>query len=224
MKVITSIQGSVIIRYSPDDAAPDVGVLTRDLVAFLGTTYNFSAVPDVPPGLLLTPQPFTFQAGKISIDDTDTPINQLTLLVGALIITAKDTDVAERIGDEVISTIDRVFGFKLHSAEQRRYYQSNLSIETDIRIEVFNRAESILNREIPRPQDKPFALKRLAFGAGDVVNPWMQVPLDDIQTSDFVLERRPGEPYERNRYFSSAPTRTRDHERILSLVERALRG
>jgi hypothetical protein len=223
MRLITSIQGSVIVRYSPDDAASDVGALTRDVVAFLGRTYNFSVIPEVAPGLIVTPQPFIFQTGKIALDDQEIPINQLTWLVGALVITAKDTETADRVTNEIILAVDRTFGFKISGIEQHRFYQSNIVAEIDPRVETILLLENILNREIPRPE-KPFLLKSIMFGSGDPINPFTQLPLDYIQASDFIRERRATEPYERNRYFSSAPIRTRDHGPILEQIERALRA
>jgi hypothetical protein len=221
MRLITSLQGSVAIKYSPDEAAPDVSVLTRDIVAFLGDAYEFSVKPEVPPGLVLTSQPFVFQTGKVKLGEHTHPISVLVIVGGGMLITAKDTDTAEIIAEEVISSLEGTFGFKIHQSIRMRYYHSNLAVELNAYTGTFTAVQKILNEQVPRP-GKPFELKRLAFGYGDVANPFAVFSIDDIPNSDFLLERRPGEPYEFNRYFASAPLTTREHERILSLIDQAM--
>ena len=41
------------------------------------------------------------------------------------------------------------------------------------------------------------------------------------KTSKFIFERREGEPFSRNLYFSTAPLRTKDHLELLALLEKA---
>jgi hypothetical protein len=64
----------------------------------------------------------------------------------------------------------------------------------------------------------------LAFGSGDVINPQMQLQpnIDQIERSDFLLERRAGASYQQNRYYSGAPMKTADHIRLLEIIEREL--
>jgi hypothetical protein len=221
MRTITSLQGSVAIKYSPDEATPDVSILTRDVVAFLGETYEFSLKPDVPAGLMINPQPFVFQAGKVTVGEHTHPINQLTVTTGGLIVTGKDTDIADVIAEEIISKLDEIFGFKIQQSIRTKYYVSNLSVEFNADTRTFAAVEKILNEHTSRPS-KLFEIKRLAFGAGDAPNPFTIYSIDDIPNTDFLLERRPSEPYDLNRYFASGPMMTRDLEHVLKLIEVAM--
>jgi len=224
MRMITSLQGSVATKYSPDEAAPIIGSLTRDVVAYLGQAYQFSFIPEVPPGLFANTQPFTFQSGKVSIGEQSYPINQLTFVTGALVLTAKDTDLAERLLKHIISTMAGQFDLQIERATRISYYQSSLSVEFAPQIGAqLQTVQNIVNQFIKRPDNNLYALKRLALGAGDVANIYnMQLTIDDIPNSDFVLERRPGEPYELNRFFSSAPLPTQPHQEMLEAIEAAL--
>jgi hypothetical protein len=56
MRVITSIQGSVALKFVPDEVGNEAGVLSRDVVAFVAQRYKFSLVPEVPPGLRADPR------------------------------------------------------------------------------------------------------------------------------------------------------------------------
>jgi hypothetical protein len=88
-------------------------------------------------------------------------------------------------------------------------------------IDQLRRVEELLTSEIPRPE-LSFQLKRLAFGSGPTVVQGMPITIDALEKSDFVIERREGEPTIKNRYFSSAPTTTSKHIQILELIEREL--
>jgi hypothetical protein len=228
MRVITSIQGSVALKYSPDESAPEPAVLTRDVVSFIGIEYNFSVTPQVQPGLLLNPV-LTFQTGELVTDAGKIPINQLTWApqVAGLILTARDTDTAETVLAAMVSKLDEQFRFKIAKATKAKYYQSNLTVEFDPALEqqlpVLQRIQRLLEKEIPR-EDQSFAIKRLGFGNLSVErHGGIMAQIEDIQDTDFVIERRAIEPLSENRYFCIAPTTTREHERILALVERTLR-
>jgi hypothetical protein len=228
MKVITSVQGSVGLKYSPDEAAPDPGVLSRDAVTFIGSSYAFSVIPQVQPGLLLNPA-FTFQAGELTTEGGKIPINQVTWAsqAASIAVTAKDTPTAELLLDDLIKKLDNQLGFKIEKAARERYYQSNLVVEFEPALEkqisLFQRIQGLLEKELPRP-NSAFAIKRWAFGnlameqRGGVM-----LAIDDLADVDFVIERRATEPLSSNRFFCIAPTSTSEHERILNLIERAFK-
>jgi len=50
----------------------------------------------------------------------------------------------------------------------------------------------------------------------------LQPNIDQIERSDFLLERRAGASYQQNRYYSGAPMKTADHIRLLEIIEREL--
>jgi hypothetical protein len=228
MRVITSLQGSVAIGYSPDDATSDVAMLTRDLIAFVGQRYKFSLIPEVPAGLILPPQnSFMFQVGETLIKERKQPINQLTLTQGAVVLTAKDTDVADLIVQQMIEEIDREFGTNIGSSIRIRQYISIIAVEfspgLEMQISALLRAQAVLNQNMH--PDKPYFFWRLTFGTGSQ-SQQQQVSVfsvEDIRNFDFVIERRAGEPPSLNRYHAAAPLSTMEHERVLRMIEEALR-
>jgi hypothetical protein len=221
MKLITPLQGSVVIRYSADEASPDQGALSREVVEFIGTTYQFSLTPEVPPGLLINPI-FVFQSGKMITADGQFVINQITFAPGAIILTAKDTDLASTLVNNLIITLDKTFGFKIRQSIRATQYMSIISVEfspsLEEQVRPFERVQQMLNQEMPRPE-RPFALKRLSFGGGDVQQPFMQFSVDDLMNADFTIERRQNEPYELNRYHCGAPVSTSELVRLVGLFE-----
>jgi len=215
------------VRVSGDDVVPQRGVLQNDLVQYVGDMYGFSVRPIIPPNA--PPQAFpilTFQQGRFLNKDGMFPVQQLIIYQNGDVVSAIDTEIAEVILDDYISTLDNNFGYRYANKPQKRYYLSTIVVEfeRDIgrQIDGLRKIGEILTREIPR-EGRPFDTKRLLFGYGDAFNVVLSSP-EVIERADFTIERRGGEPSERNRYFSSAPVRTRDHVRILELIEEAIRG
>jgi hypothetical protein len=227
MKVITPAQGMVVLRYSPDDTMPDRTVMMKDLVSFVGDAYNFSTKPQVPAAPIIEPL-LNFQSGELLADGDKYPITAIVLTVGGSVVIARNTDDADFIADDLIGKLDTQLGYKIRANLKSRDYQSTLVVEFDPSLEqqisAFARAEEIINREIPRPSS-PFKTKRLAFGYGDIgIALNRPFSLDDIPNSDFTIDRRAGESYDRNRYYAAAPLRTSEHARVLALVEEAMRS
>jgi hypothetical protein len=225
MKFISSLQGTAAVQVSADDVVPTQGLVIADLIGFLGNTYKFAVRPQLPPGISPSIiRNFVFQAGELLKGNDKFAIANLVIWPNGESITAASTDIADLIMNDYMERLDNVFKFRYNSAKIQRLYLSNIVIEFEAtiadKIESLGKIKAILNREIHRPEI-PFDVKRLTFGYGDVdVQPALS--LDAISKADFVLERRAGEPYSRNRYFSAAPVSTAEHVRILELIEQAL--
>ena len=225
MKLIASIQGTVAVRVSSDEVTTERGVLLRDMVQFVGDCYNFSVRPNIAPGT--PPQAFPtliFQQGKLIKDDGEYPIYQLTLFGDGGAVTSRSTEISDTILDDCLGKLDEGLGFRFAKNAQTRLYLSNVAVEFGAGLEEYIQAlhmiEDILNNEIPR-DGVPFETKRLAFGYGDATQPAFQ-SLDEFKNVDFLIERRVGEPYSKNRFFSSAPLRTTDHVRVLEKIEKSI--
>jgi len=228
MRVITSLQGISIITWSPDDANGPASFLTRDLISFIGSKYEFSLVPDPPPGLFpIQSQNFIFQTGKATCREASIPIYQLTLVNGGVIVAAKNTDVADLAADQIITDVEITFHLAIKKNIRSRYNISVLVIEfsspIEEMIEPFLRIQAIIKNNFPTIN--PYFLWRLGFGTGkQQPNQQPMFIADDIANMDFTIERRAGVPPSQNRWHATAPLSTRDHERVLNLIEQTLLG
>jgi len=230
MKFISSAQATVALHVSADDVRPTQGILTRDLIAVVGDHYQFSVRPELPPGFPPQALPILgFQSGVYIKDGSQHPIMSLNITPAGTSITAFDSEACDMILDDYVTLLDETLHYRTKDAPQRRSYQSNILVEFDPSLEQiisgFSVIEKILNQEIDR-KDYPFKTKRIAFGYGDPVqtNIFMQRPLEAMDRGDFQIERRAQEPYERNRYFCTAPVRTSEHVRLLESIDLALRN
>jgi hypothetical protein len=213
------------VGVSGDDVVPRPGVMMRDLVEFVAATYHFLVKPTIPSGIApFTVPNYVFQSGQFVLGENKWPIVQLAIIPNGDIVTAEDTDAADKIMDDFMTRLDETFGYRFATAEKRRVYQSNLVVEFNPglseKIDSFKRDRSYFESASIRPA--PFSLKRLAFGWGDVQQTPTLATINDVENTDFTIERRSGEPYSRNRFFCSAPMRTSGHIRILHEIEAAL--
>lgn len=225
MKLLVPTHGTVGLRVSADDVVPHVGTMTRDILDFVGTSYKFAVKPTIPPGVApFMVQNYIFQSGELVSGDSKLPIIQLAIIPNGDMVTATTTEIADKIMDDFMERLDATFGFRFATAEKRRVYQSNVVVEFDVlvdeKISAFKKIEQILNGASIR--SAPFEIKRLAFGYGDIQQIQSISSIEEIENSDFVIERRSAEPYSRNRYFCSAPVKTSRLIALLQDIERAL--
>lgn len=223
MRLVSSALGSVALHVSGDDVLPENGLVVADLIAILRNTYGFSSYPAIPPGmagLLFAGQPLVFQEGTFADGDAKYPFTQLSVLPNGDVVTAQNTDLAERILDDYMHTLDEKLGYKFAPSRKFLTYVSNLVVEFDPalenRLSVLGRLSKFLEDRIGKPDG--FKLKRLAFGSGNVTAVPV-ISLEMFDSSDFLIERRTGSAYSENRYFCSAPLRTADHIKVLEDLE-----
>jgi hypothetical protein len=225
MKLITSVQGTVILHVSTDDVIPTGGLLIRDLLRVVGDTYQFSVKPEIPPGTTPNLIPtLLFRSGVLETEKEKFPISQLIIAWGGGAISANTTDAADKVLDDYIRCMDTTLCYRFASAKMRRTYYSNVVVQFDSgiekRISAIGKIEAILNRTMTG-RASPFKIKRLAFGYGDPIQP-TSMAIENFDNADFVIERRASEPYSENRYFCGGPTRTDDLIKILELIEREI--
>jgi hypothetical protein len=82
-----------------DEVSPTRGLLSLDLINFIGESYHFSVRPQIPPGMLASLFiPYTFQAGAAEFDDSKIPIYQLVVLTNGDIVQSATTELG-RVGE-----------------------------------------------------------------------------------------------------------------------------
>ncbi len=225
MRPVFNIFGLAAVRVSGDDVLPERGLLQREILQFVGDLYGFSIRPNLPPNVppQLVPT-MAFQQGQFQNEEGVFPIQQLVIFPDGDAVIAANTDVADMILSDYLDKLDTGLGYRCRGKPQKRSYVNNTVVEFDGTIDEFmpelNKISNMLDERIPRT-GKPFSLKRLTFGFGDIAAGGL-ASLDLIEGADFTIEPRAGEPRDRHRYFSSAPTTTANHIQILETIERIM--
>lgn len=223
MRLVSAVQGTVGLFASHDDVSPPNGVAVSELIRVIGDAYKFAVRPPAEhvPGMF---NQLVFQGGVLELGNERLPVTQLATFPTGEMITAANTDTADKIVDHYTALLDRELGFRFASAPTRKIYQSNIVVEFDSGLEdkitALKKIEDLLSSETKRPQ--PFKIKRLAFGFGRVNRPLIQLSLAGMETSDFVIERRDPEPYEKNRYFCGGPMKTAELISLLAKMEQEI--
>ncbi len=226
MKVISASQGAAALRMSADDFTPPNGFPVGDLSTAIIAAYRCQQVALAP-----IPQPIpqmplaVFQNGQFENGGVKFTIAHLGIQPnGIMVIVSSTTENADAVIDDLITLLDRDFGFQIASNPQDRFRVSTLVVRFDR--DIWNCSRdleqicSIVNRVAPQRTTvaSPFAFRRLAFGhdGHDAV----QTTFENLEWSDFILERRAQTPYSENRFFSSAPLSTAHHVAVLEEIER----
>jgi hypothetical protein len=123
LKVVLETHGTVGVGVSCDDVVPRPGVMMRDLIEFVAATYQFLVKPTIPSGIA----PF-MAPNYVVLGENKWPIVQLAIIPNGDIVTAEDTDAADKIMDDFMTRLDETFGYRFATAEKRRVYQSNLVV------------------------------------------------------------------------------------------------
>jgi hypothetical protein len=89
------------------------------------------------------------------------------------------------------------------------------------RTKAFRIIQQVINNEISIDLNN-YQLKRLSYGYNIQGDIGVVQSVDQLIATDVSIERRAGEPAERNRFFCTAPLRTDDHLLLLEKIERAV--
>jgi len=230
MKLVGKLQGSCLIRFAPEEIMPEsAGVQIPALAALLVSTYQLTHAQSpfqiMPAGAAqgLIPQS-VFVNGQYTIDDQPISIKQLAIANNGISVNAQDTDAADKITDHIFTLLNTNLKFRFDAGSLKRKYFSSLVVQFardfESSIPGLSKIQQIIQSALGRKSPEEVALKRLAFGMDGP--PIVQVNLGNIDSLDFVIERRSGQPYSENRYFSSAALKTPDHVRALEEIEATL--
>jgi hypothetical protein len=226
MQLVNSLQGAVAIHVAADEVTPSNGLISEQLIEFVGNAYNFTVRPQLPRGIVPSLMlPYIFQSGSALLEENRIPVHQLVILANGDIVGSATTDFADKIMNDYLARLDAELGYRFAAAKTiRRTHQSHIVVDFECfvaeKIEKLGKIEKILAKAIHRPK-MPFKLKRLAFGSAPAQAPG-QVSLDAFENADFLLERRESDPPVENRYYSAATTTTSEHLRILEAIEHEL--
>lgn len=220
MKIVAYETARVTCLFPLEEVLPLIGTVDRVIVDGIKNKYKFLKVPD-----LATEDAakngYKFENGQFKFQGEICRITDFAIYRDGLVINAAKTDVAEAFLDEVIELAQKEFSFRDFVTRPRRYFQSQLVIELSKSPERLVRSLDQITRAISKPLagiydvDVPMRLARIDF---DFDKTTKTVPAP-ATVQRFILERRVGVSYDKERYFSAAPMRTAEHLQVLEEIE-----
>lgn len=133
-----------------------------------------------------------------------------------------NTEIIDEFIDDVILWLNDEFELeKLDMIPEHKIYDSHVVVQMDISLDneikkLQSMTKLISNKVrsyVPDIENPPYILSGFVLRSDNA----QQM---SFQTSTFSLERRAGQPFMRNLYYSTAPLLTNDHIEILEALER----
>jgi hypothetical protein len=224
MKLVGTLQGVCIIKFSLEEVSPLSGVQIPKVQSLIQTTYKAKpmAAITLKPPTAGEFQPVNFGGGQFTDGDNSYAVPQIMIAANGLMVTAQNTEVSGKIMDHLAGLLDSDLDFRLKDADVKRFYVSALVVKFERNFEDYIAPLRAIREIVQSAMGRAdgVAVKRLSLGPSGDAGPF--VTIDSIEVSDFIIERRAGSPFSDNRYFTIAPVTTESHLEMLQRIEDAI--
>ncbi len=218
MRIIAYESSRATLLFPLEEVVPIGGANGRQLVDEIKERYQFLRMPDL---ATIRPQEgaqqgYKFEAGRFE----NANIIEFSIFTDGLVGTASTTEIAEAFLNDLVQWIRERFGFREFTVEPRRLYHSQVVVEFDHKLSnLIPKFQGIISCITARLSpiykiDTLVDLSRIDFEWDKTV---VTLP---VPVPRFIIERRVGTPFDRERFFSSAPMKTSDHVQVLEEIER----
>jgi hypothetical protein len=221
MRVINYDASRVTCLFPLEEVIPLSGIDDREMIASVSSRYKFLKSPDLAKENIAK-DGFKFGSGQFSFQSSVFRVNEFSIFRDGLVVNAATTDGSEAFLDDVISYMKSAFSFRDFETPPRRYFQSQIIVEFDRSPENLIKSLNKIATAISFPLEQiygmeiPMRFARLDFEFDKILKP---TPASAV-VQRFIIERRQGIPFAKERYFCAAPVRTAEHEKVLLEIER----
>ena len=228
MKVISELNGLVVILVPTEEVYPKEGVHWPDVMNAIALRYNFTSWTDlsgVPPEEIEKKE-IQFRIGKfVPPSGHEAIIKHFVVNEGSLVASAFNTSVAEDFIIDVLRSLSESYDFRSDPLVGRPILVlSELLVEFDALDKALSRFEAIsrmLEGEFFNHygRENEYRLDTIAL---DFQRLFAAQPISNL--SRFMIERRINTSFDENKYYCRAPFRTREHIRLLEEMESVFKG
>jgi hypothetical protein len=223
MRIIAYETSRLTVLFPYEEVVPLAGVNDREIVEKITARYKFLKSPSLV-GEETTKSGYRFEAGQITVHGTVERIADFAIFRDGIVINSAKTDNSEALLDDVIGYMKHEFSYRDFITPPRRYFQSQIVVEFDRSPEKLIVPLNKIAAAISEPlkeiygSDIPMKFGRLDFAADKL---GLSVPAPTT-LHNFIIERRFGIPFEKERFFCSAPCRSATHVSVLEKIEALL--
>jgi hypothetical protein len=210
-----------------DEILPLESAYPPQVAKSVAERYSFQNPPDfAQPWSAFREKGMEFLMGRFEFQGSTRHIENLRVLGDGLIVTAPGTDVGEAFIADLLAWGAETQGFRVHDdINDRLAFLSQLIVEFDASLDRAISAFAALSGACADLFKATYGLEVDLRAYGFSLNydrTGISGRLSNL--SLFGFERRAGEPYNTNRLFCQAPLRTKDHIKLLEIVESTLAG
>jgi hypothetical protein len=185
-------------------------------IAALRDRYEFKSFPTaVGQGNESDQKEIVFANGSFAVGDQQHAVMKATMFSDGLVVdTALSTDFSEAFMSDALTFLSTDFGLT-YSPEMihKRIYVSELIVRPEKNLDGVLGRLSPIGKMINSATNMTFAPSGFALSVDPGSGP---------QPVSFKFERESGKPFDQNRFYSSAPLRTGEHEDVLRKLESIL--
>lgn len=218
MKIITFESARATWLFPLEEFTPVDGADAKNVLGKIAAKYGFSHTPTVTTKEDFAKAGLQFGMGKFEIEGRSVTISDFFIYTDGLAAVSNRTEWAERFLLDIVKWTRADFGFR--EPPFKNLYSSNVVIEFEHPLSRLLSEYEILSELITSrtktimPILKPMQFSRLDFEVD-------KLTLEgQIASPKFVIERRAGAGFERERYYSAAPMSTTDHLEVLGKIEK----
>jgi hypothetical protein len=223
MRIIAFEMSRVTVLFPYEEVIPLAGVNDRDIIEKIAARYQFLKIPN----LLVddtAKNGYKFENGSVTKNGGTARIADFSIFRDGIVINAPKTDNAEEFLDDISEYMKSEFSYRDPITPPRRYFQSQLVVEFDKSpgklIVSLDKIAATISEPLKEiyGADIPMKFGRLDF---DVDKSKLFLPAP-AAVHRFIIDRRTGVPFEKERFFCSAPLRTKTHVSVLEKIEALL--
>jgi hypothetical protein len=224
MKVISELNGEVVLQIPTEQIYPKEGAYLPEIVAHIASRYQFTSYTDLRQITQdeLREKGIQFQMGKfVNGAGSEAFIKSFNLWDWAVGVTAHNTTVAEEFVNDVLATLADSYAFRRDPVEgARMLFGSQLLVQFDNVFDNALRAFDVIAKSLETAflghynTERTYRLNALGLDFDKLIEPKVTQGL-----YAFAIERRIHTSFDENKYFCKAPFRTPDHVRLLTEVE-----
>lgn len=218
MKIIAYENCRVTMLFPLEEIVPLGGANDSDIIAKVQARYHFGRGPELK-SEEIAKNGYKFEGGHFNHAEMTVRIVDLALYRDGVVVNGIETEVVEAFLDDVVEFMRREFGFRDFITKPRKYFQSQIIVEFAQSpaklIRSFDKITAAISDPLKRIYDLevPVGFARLDFETDKTTTQ------ASAAIQRFIIERRAGISFDRERYFSAAPMRTRDHLAVLEQIE-----
>ena len=220
MRVVSFDNARVTWLFPLEEFAPASGATPQSILAEIGERYNFTRRPDVTTREDMNQKGLLFGVGRFTTKDQSVMINDFAIYTDGIAAVSERSDFAEAFLNDVFEWVIEKFNFRRVDTK-RRLYSSVVVVEFErspaCLVAGYEKLVQLINSKIDTIMKKPASVQFTRLGLE--MDP-KELADGQVAAPKFVLERRGGIEYTKERYFSSATMQTAAHLEVLNEIEK----
>jgi hypothetical protein len=219
MKFIGPVLGRCIYLFAWEEVRPPHGESFALLARSLVDRYHFLIPPDPPKREQTAPIPF--REGFAVVDDQPIALSKLEIYSDGFAVDCLNTDDAGKVAEDLIKWCQSTLGYRDFFRPPQKVFGCQIVVEFEREIGEILKKFGKLQSALSGPIQERYGVNSLV---GLQRIEWKCDPHTTVNASiftDYVIERRAGEPYTSNRFFCSAPLPTSEAVSVFEMVEKS---